>query len=152
MSEATATAYLLACRDEREPEVLMFASPAERGAWASAHTRETGHDSWLVRDGGEITVLFIAECLDCQDFVRLMDAADVLDRREPPDGGGALRVTARAILAMGTSGMADAFGDLLLQYRAVPPQPFAVAAERDRWAGTHSAATGHVVGKRAEFR
>lgn len=45
--------YLLACRDCGDPGDLLpvpFGSPADRGRWASAHTRATGHDRWLVRD------------------------------------------------------------------------------------------------------
>lgn len=58
--------FKLACRSCPVPKVLAFASPAERGGWASEHTRVTGHRSWLVRDGGEITIFFIAECQDCE--------------------------------------------------------------------------------------
>jgi hypothetical protein len=45
--------YLLACRecgDGEDATVLPFASAADRGKWATAHTRETGHDRWYVKD------------------------------------------------------------------------------------------------------
>lgn len=66
-AEVTGTgSYLIACRRCGKPEVLTFPGPAERGRWASRHTRETGHDQWLVRDGGEIAIFFIAECVNCE--------------------------------------------------------------------------------------
>ena len=43
--------YLLACRECGDPErplPMPFGDPAERGKWASAHTRLTGHERWLV--------------------------------------------------------------------------------------------------------
>lgn len=54
--------YVLVCRDCGDPEKplpMPFSSPEERGKWASAHTKGTGHDRWLVvdqevpDDGGE---------------------------------------------------------------------------------------------------
>jgi hypothetical protein len=45
--------YLLACRECGDPErplVMPFGSAAERGRWASEHTRATGHDRWWVKD------------------------------------------------------------------------------------------------------
>lgn len=40
--------FLLICR-QCEPEIPMpFASAEERGRWAGAHTRGTGHDQWRV--------------------------------------------------------------------------------------------------------
>lgn len=44
---------LLLCRECGDPSralPMTFASPAERGRWASQHTRETGHDRWWVHD------------------------------------------------------------------------------------------------------
>lgn len=43
--------YLLVCRecgDGADALVMPFASEAERGRWAGAHTRGTGHDRWRV--------------------------------------------------------------------------------------------------------
>lgn len=51
------TFYLLACR-ECDPEnllVMPFGSAAERGKWASEHTRATGHDKWWVKDDQRVT-------------------------------------------------------------------------------------------------
>lgn len=45
--------YLLACLECGDPErplPMPFGSPSERGKWASAHTRGTGHDRWRVKD------------------------------------------------------------------------------------------------------
>jgi len=43
--------WLLVCRECGNGDLVMpFASPAERGRWAAAHTRATGHDRWLVTD------------------------------------------------------------------------------------------------------
>ena len=47
--------YVLACRDCGDPDrplIMPFGSPAERGKWASGHTRATGHDRWFVADQG----------------------------------------------------------------------------------------------------
>jgi len=47
------TFYLLACLECGDPEnplPMPFGSPAERGKWASEHTRATGHDRWWVND------------------------------------------------------------------------------------------------------
>jgi hypothetical protein len=53
------TFYVLVCR-ECEGDVppdrwlpIPFGSPAERGKWAAAHTRATGHDKWWVYDQPE---------------------------------------------------------------------------------------------------
>lgn len=40
----------LECGDPEHPLPMPFASPAERGRWASEHTRATGHDRWVVED------------------------------------------------------------------------------------------------------
>lgn len=48
--------YVLACRqcgDPERPLPMPFGSPAERGKWASEHTRATGHDKWFVLDQPE---------------------------------------------------------------------------------------------------
>jgi len=45
--------YLLACLECGDPEnplPMPFGNPAERGKWASEHTRATGHDRWWVKD------------------------------------------------------------------------------------------------------
>lgn len=45
--------YLLVCLECGDPErplPIPFGSPAERGKWAAAHTRGTGHDNWRVWD------------------------------------------------------------------------------------------------------
>ena len=47
----TAPFYMIACRECGDPErplPMPFGSQAERGKWAAAHTRGTGHDRWLV--------------------------------------------------------------------------------------------------------
>jgi hypothetical protein len=48
--------YLLACRECGDPDrplPMPFGSPAERGKWASEHTRATGHERWIVLDQPE---------------------------------------------------------------------------------------------------
>lgn len=43
--------YLLACLECGDPErplPMPFGGQAERGKWASAHTKATGHDRWRV--------------------------------------------------------------------------------------------------------
>jgi hypothetical protein len=45
--------YVLACLECGDPDrplPMPFGSPAERGKWASEHTRATGHDRWIVKD------------------------------------------------------------------------------------------------------
>ncbi|TCO57150.1 hypothetical protein [Actinocrispum wychmicini] len=43
--------YLLVCRACGTGDLIMpFGSAGERGKWAAAHTRGTGHESWFVRD------------------------------------------------------------------------------------------------------
>jgi hypothetical protein len=51
MPETTQTFYLLVCRECGNGDLVMpFGSPAERGKWAGAHTRGTGHDRWFVTE------------------------------------------------------------------------------------------------------
>lgn len=46
------TWFLLACRECGDGDMVMpFRSATERGKWAGAHTRGTGHDAWFVKDG-----------------------------------------------------------------------------------------------------
>ena len=45
--------YVLACLECGDPDrplIMPFSSPAERGKWASEHTKATGHDRWFVKD------------------------------------------------------------------------------------------------------
>ncbi len=45
--------YLLVCfecGDPDRPLPIPFGSAAERGRYAAAHTRATGHDRWWVKD------------------------------------------------------------------------------------------------------
>lgn len=43
--------YLLVCRECGNGDLVMpFGSQEERGKWAGAHTRGTGHDRWFVTD------------------------------------------------------------------------------------------------------
>lgn len=43
--------YLLVCRECGNGDLVMpFTSQAERGKWAGAHTRGTGHDRWFVTE------------------------------------------------------------------------------------------------------
>ena len=43
--------YVLICRDCGHGDLPMpFATPEERGKWAAAHTKATGHDRWFVID------------------------------------------------------------------------------------------------------
>lgn len=47
------TYYLLVCRacgDGKDALVMPFDSAEERGQWAAAHMRGTGHDFWYVED------------------------------------------------------------------------------------------------------
>jgi hypothetical protein len=46
--ECAIEASLKAEPDSPLPLPIPFASQAERGEWASKHTRGTGHDKWLV--------------------------------------------------------------------------------------------------------
>jgi hypothetical protein len=51
MPETTEKFYLLVCRECGDGDLVMpFGSPAERGKWAGAHTRGTGHDRWFVTE------------------------------------------------------------------------------------------------------
>jgi hypothetical protein len=51
MPETTETFYLLVCRECGSGDLVMpFGSAEERGKWAGAHTRGTGHDRWWVKD------------------------------------------------------------------------------------------------------
>lgn len=45
--------FLLVCREcgnPGKPLIMPFGSAADRGKWASEHTRATGHDRWWVQD------------------------------------------------------------------------------------------------------
>ena len=45
--------YLLFCRDcdaHAGAQVIPFSTAAERGKWAAAHTRGTGHTTWWLED------------------------------------------------------------------------------------------------------
>lgn len=42
--------YVLVCRDCDEDDPIPFGSMQERGEWAAAHTKATGHDRWAVLD------------------------------------------------------------------------------------------------------
>lgn len=77
MSSIVALPFVLVCRecgggDEATP--LAFESQEARGKWASAHTRETGHDLWfcpdrasLERDREKVTgLMFLAFGLEHQ--------------------------------------------------------------------------------------
>lgn len=48
------TFYLLVCREcgdpDDDPVILPFKSAEDRGKWATAHTKGTGHDRWYVKD------------------------------------------------------------------------------------------------------
>jgi len=47
----TQTFYLLICRECGNGDLAMpFGTPDERGKWAGAHTRGTGHDRWFVTE------------------------------------------------------------------------------------------------------
>jgi hypothetical protein len=51
--------YLLACflcGDPERPLPMPFGSPAERGKWASGHTRATGHERWHVWEEVRVAV------------------------------------------------------------------------------------------------
>jgi hypothetical protein len=51
VAETARTFYLLVCRECGNGDLVMpFDSPAERGKWAAAHTRGTGHDRWFVTE------------------------------------------------------------------------------------------------------
>jgi hypothetical protein len=51
VTETTKMFYLLVCRECGNGDLVMpFGSPAERGKWAGAHTRGTGHDLWFVTE------------------------------------------------------------------------------------------------------
>jgi len=42
--------YLLLCRECATNIPMIFGSASERGKWAAAHTKGTGHDKWVVLD------------------------------------------------------------------------------------------------------
>lgn len=49
------TVFVLICR-ECDPDLdapMPFESAEDRGRWAGAHTRGTGHDRWVVVDQAE---------------------------------------------------------------------------------------------------
>jgi hypothetical protein len=49
--DTTQKFYLLICRECGNGDLVMpFDSPDERGKWAGAHTRGTGHDRWFVTE------------------------------------------------------------------------------------------------------
>jgi hypothetical protein len=51
ITEEGAVFYLLACRECGNGDLVMpFSGQEERGKWAAAHTRGTGHNHWLVTD------------------------------------------------------------------------------------------------------
>jgi len=51
MPGTTEKFYLLICRECGNGDLVMpFGSPDERGKWAGAHTRGTGHDRWFVTE------------------------------------------------------------------------------------------------------
>ena len=60
MAEASGkTFYLLVCfecGDPDRPLPIPFGSAEERGKWASAHTKATGHDRWWVKDKPAVPV------------------------------------------------------------------------------------------------
>lgn len=146
-----ASRFLLACRRCDKPGVLTFGSAAGRGGWASRHTRETGHDSWLVRDGGEIVITFLAECPDCRDYLALTAAAGVLDERGLRGGEAVsiwLRETAKAMVRT----LTGTLGTIADELAGMKPPRFDGAADRDRWAETHASLTGHVVERAADIR
>lgn len=49
------TFYVLVCLDcgPGDSGLVLFRSPAERGAWAAEHTRLAGHQHWRVLDHTE---------------------------------------------------------------------------------------------------
>lgn len=71
MAETTETFYLLVCRECGSGDLVMpFGSPAERGKWAAAHTRATGHDRWFVTEsGGRLSSEQVAEMMARNDEV-----------------------------------------------------------------------------------
>ena len=51
ITEEGAVFYLLVCRECGNGDLVMpFSGQEERGKWAAAHTRGTGHNHWLVTD------------------------------------------------------------------------------------------------------
>jgi hypothetical protein len=51
MTDTAQKFYLLVCRECGNGDLVMpFGSPGERGKWAGAHTRGTGHDRWFVTE------------------------------------------------------------------------------------------------------
>jgi hypothetical protein len=42
--------YILICLDCEPQMPIPFPGQAERGKWAAAHTKGTGHDRWMVLD------------------------------------------------------------------------------------------------------
>jgi hypothetical protein len=79
VAETARTFYLLVCRECGNGDLVMpFGSAEERGKWAGAHTRGTGHDRWWVKDQrpGE-RVTFEREDPQAEDLRHL--AADLLE-------------------------------------------------------------------------
>lgn len=77
MPDTTKKFYLLVCRECGNGDLVMpFDSPAERGKWAGAHTRGTGHDRWFVTETDHrLTGQQVAEMMARHDEVlrRLAD-------------------------------------------------------------------------------
>jgi hypothetical protein len=93
MPEATGTFYHLVCWECGNGDLVMpFDSPAERGKWAGAHTRGTGHDRWFVTESDRrLPSEEVAEMLARNDAVLQADpraeelhalAADLLELYE----------------------------------------------------------------------
>ena len=77
MTDTTEKFYLLVCRECGNGDLVMpFGTPDERGKWAGAHTRGTGHDRWFVTESaGRLSSEQAAEMLASHDAVlrRLTD-------------------------------------------------------------------------------
>jgi len=56
--------YLLACLHCRPLLIMPFGKDCERGQWASAHRRGTGHDNWFVTQVRSQTPRAIEEPVD----------------------------------------------------------------------------------------
>jgi hypothetical protein len=89
MPAGTEKFYLLVCRECGNGDLVMpFGSPAERGKWASGHTKGTGHDRWFVTETDRrLTSEEVAEMMARNDEVLrtlTVDGAQMQFAKLPP--------------------------------------------------------------------
>jgi hypothetical protein len=117
VTETARTFYLLVCRECGDGDLVMpFGSPAERGKWAGAHTRGTGHDRWFVTESDHR--------LTSQQVTGMMARNDEVLRGDPRTEG--LRLLAADLLELyeagAVAGIRTIVSERLRQVRGDPAQ------------------------------